>query len=168
MVEESRRLSREGVLFGIVAGTIFLVMQIIVAALSGMPPLAPLRLFASVLLGRIALEAVTTGAALFFGIVVHLILSATYGLIYGVINGRLSTNSQRQTGRQAWLGLLFGLLLWALNFQILARLLYPWFLLVPQFPQVMIHAIFYGLPLGLMFASAERRMRVAGPAGVTR
>ena len=90
---------------------------------------------------------------------VHLALSALLGLIYGLVNARLSPETETRWARQAGLGLLFGALVWLVNFQVVARLLYPWFLTTPQSVQLLLHALFFGLPLGLMYAAAERRVQ---------
>lgn len=42
-------------------------------------------------------------------------------------NARLSTQTQTRWGRQVGLGLVFGAMPWLVNFQIVARLFYPWF-----------------------------------------
>jgi hypothetical protein len=46
------------------------------------------------------------------------------------------------------------------TFQFVGRGYFPWFLGTDQFFQLVMHALFYGAPLGLLFAAAERR-RVA-------
>jgi hypothetical protein len=157
-MESRRRGVREGIGFGLIAGVIFAVMEMVGAALMGNPPLMPVRMFASLLLGQAALESVATGTAFLVGSIVHLALSAAFGLVYGLINSRLSLETQTQWARQAGIGLAFGILLWLFNFQVIARLLYPWFLMTPQLLQMLMHAMFFGLPLGLMYAGAERRV----------
>lgn len=164
MAEATKRGAKEGIGFGLIAGVIFAMMEIAGAAAMGNPPLMPIRMFASIVLGEAALETVPMGSALLVGVVVHLALSALFGLIYGLLNARTSTATQTQWGRQAGLGLLFGLALWLVNFQIIARVLYPWFLTTPQFLQALMHALFFGLPLGLMYAAAERRVHRVGRA----
>jgi hypothetical protein len=43
------------------------------------------------------------------------------------------------------------------SFQFVGRGYYPWFLDVPQFEQILMHAVFMGLPLAMLFTAAERR-----------
>lgn len=162
MKESTRRGIKEGVGFGLVAGAIFAIMEMIGAALMGDPPLMPVRMFASTVLGEQALTETPLGTAVVVGIVAHFALSAIYGLIYGAINGTFSAATETSYGRQAGLGLLFGAALWLINFQIIARILYPWFLMTPQFLQMAMHAVFFGLPLGLMYAAAERHVHHLG------
>lgn len=158
MATSTRRGIREGIGFGLIAGIIFAAMEVAGAALMGNPPLMPLRMFASVVLGQAALETVSTGTALLVGSVVHLVLSALFGVVYGLVNSRLSAETRTGWARQAGIGLLFGVLIWLVNFQVIARAFYPWFLTTPQFLQMLMHAVFFGLPLGLMYAAAERRV----------
>lgn len=150
-----------GAAFGVAAGVIFVIMEIIGAAMMGNPALMPVRMFASTLLGRDALMGTSLGAAVLVGLLMHFALSAVYGVIYGAIESRMSFEARKNWGRQSVVGLLFGVGLWFLNFQIIARLIYPWFLDAPQFLQLMLHALFFGLPLGLMFAARERRRPTA-------
>jgi hypothetical protein len=53
---------------------------------------------------------------------------------------------------------------WFVNFQIIARVLYPWFLGAPQFLQAVMHGLFFGLPLALIYAASERRGDAHAPA----
>lgn len=152
------REAKEGIGFGLIAGIIFAIMESVGAAMMGNPPLMPFRLFASVVLGQSAMDATSIGTVFVVGVLAHLGLSAVFGLIYGLINSQLSTETQTNWGREVGLGLLFGACLWLVNFQVVARLFYPWFLTAPQFLQMMMHAVFFGLPLSLMFAGAERRV----------
>lgn len=164
MANETKRGAREGLGFGIVAGVIFALAEIFATAIMGDPALMPLQLFASIVMGQEAFAATAGGGVLFIGVIVHLVLSASFGLIYGVINAQFNATTQTNWGRQVWLGLAFGVGLWLVNFQIIARILYPWFLGTSQFAQVVLHALFFGLPLSLMYASAERREHHVGHA----
>lgn len=162
MTEQSKRSAKEGIGFGIIAGIIFAIMEIAAAAILGNPPLTPVRMFASVVLGKSAMQTASLGSVVVVGLAAHLALSAFFGLIYGLVNAGLSRETETSWGRQTGLGLLFGVLIWAVNFQIIARILYPWFLTAPQFMQMAMHAMFFGLPLGLMYAAAERRVQHVG------
>jgi len=158
VAEAIKRGAKEGLGFGIIAGIIFAMMEVVGAAMMGNPPLMPIRMFASVLLGQSALEATPMGTAFIVGSLVHMALSGAFGVVYGLINARFSPETQTRWGRQVGIGLVFGAMLWLVNFQIIARALYPWFLTTPQFLQMMMHAMFFGLPLALMYAGAERRI----------
>jgi hypothetical protein len=171
-VSTTKRSLYEGIGYGIVAGAIFAVIEVIGSAAMGMPALAPLRMFASILWGQEAMTATAIGSVVLVGALVHVVLSAIFGAIYGLIDSRFSDLTQRNYGRQAAYGLLFGAALWFVNFQIIARLAFPWFLDAPQFMQLMLHAVCFGLPLGLMYAASERhtarQSRIERPAAEAR
>ena len=167
MTKETKRGAKEGLGFGLIAGIIFAIAEMLGAMVMGMAPSMPLQMFASVVLGQEAM-AETAGAGTYaVGIVTHLVLSAVFGVIYGLVNSNLSTHTQTSWGRQLGIGLLFGAILWAVNFHIIARLFFPWFLEARQFLQLLMHALFFGVPLGLMYAGAERRVQHVRPAART-
>lgn len=150
----------DGVGFGITAGMLFAIAQMAEAVGTGAHALTPYRPFASVFVGERALESLSMGAATFVGLGVHLTLSALFGGLYNLIISYRSLETRVAWGRQAGLGLLFGLGIWALNVQLIARLFYPWFLELPQLAQAGLHAVAFGLPVALMSVAAERRGRL--------
>jgi hypothetical protein len=95
------------------------------------------------------------------GNVVHLALSALFGFVYVQVNDRLAMADHLRHGRQALIGVLYGALLWAVAFQVFARLWYPWLLQTNQLVQLVIHSVFFGLPLGLLYAGFERKVEHA-------
>jgi hypothetical protein len=153
MIYRAERSAIEGAGFGAAAGLMLMAMESAGAAILGAPPLAPLRLFSSVVLGRSALVDAPLGLVFGVGLLTHLVLSALFGVLYGLIYAQLAHDGQRSYGVQAGLGMLFGFLLWLVNFHVIARLFYPWFLDPPQGFQALVHAAFFGLPLGLLFAA---------------
>ena len=165
MLETTRQAVRKGLALGVVAGLIFGVAETAGAALAGNPALMPVRMFASVVMGRPAMDPVTSaGTVVLVGSIAHLALSAVFGLIYALLMVRASRETQASLGRQALLGLGFGVALYLVNFQVIARLLYPWFLEMPQLEPVVMHAMLFGLPLGLLYAMAERKVHTVGGA----
>jgi hypothetical protein len=162
MANEVRKTLLDGVRFGIVAGIIFAVVQVAAAALSG-APLEPLRMSSSVLLGPDMAHGAALGAAALVGLGVHLALSALFGLLYGLIDGINLEEGERACswGRQAPVGLLYGFAIWLLDFQVVGRISHPWFLGAHQLAQAGLHALFFGLPLALLYVRAERQMRPA-------
>jgi len=152
------RSAKEGLGFGIIAGLVLAIAEMCAAGIAGYPPLAPYRFAASLVYGARGLDATPLNTAIAVGAIVHLVLSALFGLIYGAINSRASVSTRVRTDRQAAEGLLFGAALWLVNFQLIARAGFPWFLGTSQLIQLAMHAVFYGLPLGLMYAAAERRV----------
>jgi hypothetical protein len=106
METKTRRSVREGITAGIIAGVMFAMMEILGAAMMGRPALTPVRLFASVVLGRAAMEG-PLGTALVVGTMAHLALSAVSGIAYGLVSSRLSEANRTSFGRQAGIGILF-------------------------------------------------------------
>lgn len=150
-----------GLGFGLVAGAVFALAECIASLVGGHGMLAPVRYAASVLLGARALTEGPLGLMLAAGLAVHFGLSALFGLAYSLIDARVSPELRPRVSHQAAVGMLFALGVWGVTFQFLARGYYPWFLEnTPQFFQLLMHAVFFGAPLGLLFAAAERR-RVA-------
>lgn len=168
MRQVTRRGMKEGIEFGLVAGVIFAVMEMVGAAFMGDPIAMPFRMFASVLLGRDALMTTPLGTAFIVGAIMHLVLSGVFGLIYGLLGSRWAAETRQSWGREIVSGLLFGAALWFVNFQLIARAVYPWFLETPQFLQALMHSVFFGLPLALLYTAAERRIAVPvqGPEAV--
>ncbi len=147
-----------GTAAGLVAGILFAIVQVVGAVWMGEESTFPFRLFASVLMGRAAFDPSALPGAVVASTLLHLFLSAFYGMVYGAINSSLPARARASWAREAALGLLFGAALWLVNVQGIARLFYPWFLRPPQLFQALAHAVAYGVPLGLMYASAERRI----------
>ncbi len=155
-----RRRIKRGAAFGIVAGLIFLLAEMIATSIHHELGLMPLRLFASIVMGSSALTRTDLGLIFVVGIVVHLALSALFGLAYSFLEARYLYRFDGQPGPQAVAGMIYGALLWIIDFQIIARISYPWFLAAPQAVQLLLHMLAFGLPLGLLFAGLERRSRL--------
>lgn len=157
MAAMTKRATVEGIGFGVVAGVVFALGEILVSVIRGDAWLAPLRLISSTVLGREALDGTPVATALLVGLLVHLVLSAGFGFMYGLLNALFSEATHTNWGLQAALGVVFGLVLWVGNFQVIARAYYPWFLDTPQFIQLVLHAALFGVPLALLYAAGERR-----------
>ena|SRR5437868_1694333 len=157
-MSEVNRSIKEGIGFGLIAGIVFAIAQVIAAVVVREPAIFVFRRLASVLLGAQALVTTPTPTAVGVGIFANLYLSAMFGLFYGVYNSALTQPTRRSLARQATIGALYGVMLWLVNSQVFARYRYPWLLELPQLPQMFLHAVFYGVPLGLLYATAERRV----------
>ncbi|MFP2924527.1 hypothetical protein ACLESO_04785 [Pyxidicoccus sp. 3LG] len=151
-------MATNGMLFGVAAGVVLALAEVVLAVASGDSPLRPVRMSAGLVLGPPAFtEAVAGGTALLVGVGVHLVLSAIAGLAYSLLDAMLPPDGRGRWEFQSAVGMLFGILVWLVSFQFVGRGYYPWFLEVPQFPQIVLHAVFLGLPLSLLFTAAERR-----------
>jgi hypothetical protein len=148
------RSVRTGIIAGLVVGLFFSILEMVGAAAMGAPALSPWHAFASTVLGRRALEG--DGGTVVVGIVAHFVLSAIYGGVYGLYEGALSDEARHSWSTQVVSGLFYGIALYLLNFQVIARLIYPWFLGANQPWQFLLHGLFFGVPLGLAMAYWER------------
>lgn len=162
---EERFLLREGILGGLVAGVIFAVVQMIVAGAAGMGAMAPWRMFASIVAGRGALVGEMTFGLFLLGFIVHFVLSALFGMIWGAIARGLPYEVRTSWGQHAAGAMAFGFVLWLVNFQVIARVAYPWFLGMNQLAQVLLHVLAFGLPLGLYLVA---RLRPGEPIEMRR
>jgi hypothetical protein len=149
-----------GLGFGLVAGVVFAVAECAASLVAGRGVLEPVRYAASVLLGSRALGELPLGLTVAAGLGVHLAASAFLGLAYSLVDARMSPELRPRVSHQLAVGMLFALVAWVVAFQFLGRGYYPWFLEQAQFFHLVMHAAFFGAPLGLLFAGAERR-RVA-------
>jgi hypothetical protein len=147
-----------GLLFGVAAGVVLALAEVVLAVASGDSAMRPVRMSAGVALGPPAFTPqVSAATALLVGFGVHVVLSALSGLLYSLLDAMLTPDGRGRWEFQAAVGMLFGMFIWLVSFQFVGRGYYPWFLDVPQFPQVVLHAVFLGLPLAMLFTAAERR-----------
>lgn len=95
-----------GAVAGIIAGIVMAMFTMMYAGMMGMGFWMPLRLIAATLFGVDAL--VGTGGVLFVGLVLHMVVSAVFGIIFAAIVGA------RTSGAAAvgW-GLIYGVAIWA-------------------------------------------------------
>lgn len=164
-----RRSLLRGAACGFLAGAVFAQAELVAVTTTGESPLLPFRLFASLWLGKVGLTIVDASKAVVVGAVVHSILSAAFGAIYAFAWLRARPIWGSSWERSAVFGTSFGFLLWAVNFQVVAKALFPWFLQASQPRQLVLHAFFFGLPLGLAFAAVERPAPpVGGPPRPSR
>jgi hypothetical protein len=147
----------QSVVGGLIAGAILAAAMMIYTAAAGMGAGAPWQLFASVLLGAPALQALTFGVFL-VGFIVHFVLSALFGLIWGFAAAGVPKSIRDGLGSHGAAAGIFGLVLWVVNVQLIARGFYPWFLEMNQLVFALAHVLFFGLPLGLYLASRLQPM----------
>jgi uncharacterized membrane protein YagU involved in acid resistance len=119
-------------------------------ASTGGPAVMPLRMISTVVLGDAAMGKGTTSPAL--GAIVHIVLSAAFGVAFALLVPWLRTN-----GTVALVGTAYGLLLYLVNFQVLARLLFTTFKMANQPFEVVVHVVFGTLLSLAFFGSGVRR-----------
>jgi hypothetical protein len=154
---------RWGIGGGIVAGIVFAMFEMVMAAvLNGTSAFfMPLRMIGGIALGQSALMAstslVTAGGA---GLVIHMVLSMMFGAIVAAVIAYVPQLSTSRTTAVA-VASVAGFLLWIVNFYILANLFgWIWF---PNDTNVAVqfvaHTFFFGSVLGLILARAYHPAR---------
>jgi hypothetical protein len=142
-----------GALAGIVSGVTFALFEMIVTAGMGGPFVMPLRMIAAIALGGDSLEAAgSLASVLAVGAVVHLALSAIYGVVFAAIVF-LAHPIRRNLSATVLAGGVYGLLLWLVNFYLISPLAFPWFQKAPPLVQFFAHIIFFGAVLGVLTAT---------------
>jgi hypothetical protein len=161
MADRSPRLSpdfllQEGVIGGLVAGAIYAAVRTAVAPLLGGSPGDPWKAFASVALWRQAVAGPLTFGVVLAGLVCHFAIAGFYGMVWGVIGGRLPRTLRDGWGSHAAAATAYGVAVYLVDVQIVARIVYPWFLDANQFAELLLHGFAYGLPLGIYLAARLR------------
>lgn len=157
-----------GVTFGFAAGLILALSAMAGANALGLGAAQPLRWTASVIIGEGALYENLPGFALFvFAFSAHAALTALHGIVFCVAIRAWRRGRELSVLTMTLLGTLFGVWTWLFDLQVLGRTAFPWFLEASQWRLVLLHALCFGLPLGLFFGLSERAERRAAlhPAG---
>lgn len=147
-----------GAFMGIAAGGVFLIFEMGVAGLMGQSAFEPLRMIAAVVLGEAALHmerTVDLATVVPVALAVHYTLSAIYGAVFGTIAAEIGA---LRKSRLALIGAatIFGLLLWLVNFYLIAPLAFTWFSMADPLAQFAAHTVFFGTVLGLLLAGRLR------------
>ncbi len=144
-----------GLIAGIIAGAVFIVFEVVVAAAMQGNPAAPIRMISAIVLGQGALPMQPTiglATAVPVGLIVHFVNSAIYGVVFAVVAASVGF---LRDNRWALIvaASVFGLLLWLVNFYVIAPILFPWFLMANPVVQFLAHTFFFGTALGLLLAA---------------
>lgn len=158
MREDTRRGIQEGVLFGLVLGPLLAAAEVVTYLALGLGAERPLRLAASLFVGEQAFYHKDGATVTMVAFGAYLLLAAIWGVLYGALAAHAPFGVRRRYLDQALFGMGFGALVWFVDFQVLGRLFSPWMLAEPILPQLLPHMIGFGLPVGLLFARAERRV----------
>lgn len=150
------RSIKEGTGYGLVAGSILGVGLVVATIIDGGPPIIVFRTLASVLLGPQAFSDTPAATAVVLGVITLLYFSAMFGLCYGLYNSALTLKTRRSLPREAVVGMIYGAMVWLVSFRLVIPLRWPWLLVVPSVPVFAMLVVLYGLPLGLLYATAER------------
>ena len=163
VVAQAGELVTRGAVAGLSAGFGFLLANMGFATTEGKPPEAPLMDISTVFHGTSKPAAMTpTVDMVATGLVTHVALSILFGIGFAVLVG-VGARALRNAMALAVAGILYGLALYVVNFQIFGNTVFDWFT-NPKGPnqgfEVGIHAGF-GLMLVPFFLGLARRLRPA-------
>ena len=142
-----------GALTGVLAGLVFALFQVIMSAVGLGTPLGELiEMVEGVTFGGgsapIGAPAIAAPEIAIAGLT-HLVLSAIYGAVFGAVASKVGA---LRNNRIALIGAatVFGLLIWIVNFFVIAPVAFPWFAQTNAVVQFFAHTLFYGTVLGLL------------------
>ncbi|WP_373047686.1 hypothetical protein [Vulgatibacter sp.] len=164
MAELSRKkIIREGIVAGIIGGAAFAAGQTLAAAIMGLPPGAPWQFFASVAGGAGQMEGRLDIGTFVLGAFVHFGLSAAFGALFGLIVAAIKRPVRNNLTLELAGGAAYGLVLWAINMELIGRWLYPWYVSeLNAVTQALIHAVFFGVPMATWLALRIRDVETPG------
>lgn len=138
------------VIAGLVAGVAFLMIEMAMLMMMGQSPWGPPRMMGAIVLGQGALTPPDTFDMVVVGVamMLHLMLSVVYALIFALIAGRLSL------GPALAVGAVFGAAIYALNFYAFTAL-FPWFAMARGMGSIVGHVVF-GVILALVYKLSAR------------
>jgi hypothetical protein len=149
-------LESEGLRSSLLAGAIFGAAEVLGAALLQGNPLWPIEAPASLFAQEHAFDASFLAFAVPISVLVHFSLVTTYGFLYGLMSSDARLSTRLDARREAGLGALFGAGIWLINFQLVARLFYPWIFATNQLAQFVLH-VGFGVLLAMLFRRKEQR-----------
>lgn len=141
-----------GAFFGMVAGVVFILFEMVVDSIRGGEFWMPLRMIGGIPIGEEAMEpGYSLGAAVGAGAAVHMGLSALFGATFAAFAWMLRGRAAIVAAASA-----FGLALWLVNFYAIAPIAFPWFENADPLVQFVAHTFFFGTTLGLLLTSVRR------------
>jgi len=149
-------LESEGLRASLLAGVILGVVEIAGGALVMGNPLWPVQAPASLFVQAHAFDAGFLAFAVPLSLGIHFSLATTYGFLYGLVSSAERLSTRLDARREAGLGALFGAGIWLINFQLVARLFYPWLFATNQLAQLVLH-VGFGVVLAMLFRRKERK-----------
>jgi uncharacterized membrane protein YagU involved in acid resistance len=138
-----------GAVGGVLAGMVFAAVTMWFTDSTAGKADMPLRMISTIVKGDQAMGAGTTSVGL--GVLVHLVLSALFGMLFALAVPRLRSN-----GTVALAGTLYGALLYVVNFVVLAPLAFTVFKMANQPFELFAHIVFGTLLSFAFFGSGAR------------
>lgn len=147
-----------GAVAGLTGGILFALANMWFAVAHGKPLVAPFLAISTIFHG--SAMPVASPADVIAGLVLHLGLSLLFGIVFGL--GVVLLRLPRWPLLLLVAGLVFGLALYVLNFQVIGRIAFPWFV-NPKGPnqifELWIHPVAYGLLLVPFFIGYRHARR---------
>jgi len=139
-----------GATAGIIAGTIFGLSEMAAAAIASHEPLLPVKMAASVWLAHSAFSAGTVPVVL-CGAVIHYLIAIAFGVIGALLYEWTDWSRHMRLGvvPMVSIGALYGVFVWLINLDVIAGSFLPWIWRAHQPAQLLLHAVFYGIPVGV-------------------
>lgn len=137
-----------GIIGGVIAGVAMVTAAMVWMALVGQGFFKPLDVIASILMGKAAINPGFQVVPELVGIMIHLALSALFGLFFAFAVSRASWPSGAIIGA----ALAYGLLLWIVNVVIIDANFIPAGLSLAPTPLMIVVHLVFGLVLGLVTA----------------
>ncbi|MFC1417708.1 hypothetical protein [Streptacidiphilus cavernicola] len=138
-----------GAVSGLVAGLMFAGATMWFLTSIGKPADTPLLMISTLVKGDGAMMNGTASVPV--GLVVHMVLSLAFGMVFAVLTARIRTN-----GLVAVAGVAYGGLLYVLNFQVLARAAFHTFSMADQPFELVVHLVFGVLLAFALYNSGAR------------
>ncbi len=139
-----------GAIGGVLAGMVFAAVTMWFTDSTAGKADMPVRMISTILKGDKAMAAGTTSVGL--GVLVHLVLSALFGMLFALAVPRLRSN-----GTVALAGTVYGAVLYLVNFVVLAPLAFTVFQSANQPFELFAHVVFGTLLSFAFFRSGARR-----------
>lgn len=140
---------------GVIAGLVFLMLEmLLVWVVLGMSPWAPPRMMAAMVLGKGILPppADFSFQAVMTAMMIHLPLSAVYGVIIGWLVHRFDMV------KAVLIGMAFGVVaVYGVNFYLVAPAVFPWFVDARNWISLVSHAMFGMVAAGAYVAMRSQR-----------
>ena len=145
-----------GAFAGIIAGIVFMMLEMALVMMQGMSPWGPPRMMAAMVMGQGVLpppESFSMGIMM-VAMLVHMMLSIVLGLIGAWIVHRFNW------GWALAIGAVFGIAIYIVNFYIVAPAMFPWFVMARNATSAFSHMMF-GAVFGLVYVWLRRPKPVA-------
>ena len=141
-----------GALAGALAGLAFLLVSVWFTDSIGMPGKMPLMMMAAMVQGESSL--MDGSASPILGALIHAVLSVGFGIAFGLLVTRLRATPFAV----ASLGIVYGVALYLVNFQVIDRAVFGWFADANQPFELVVHVVFGSL-VALPFIRLARARR---------